>query len=127
MTPSPVVALNHAVSELVGNGPRAGLQLLNAITGLDRYHLFHAARSEMLLQTGDPTGARDAFRLALTIPKTLPKEGISNGEWRRATTPDGGCGTTTPGQWSSHTLTGPHRRELTASGNTEPTTPKASP
>ncbi len=39
MTPSPVVALNHAVAVAMADGPAAGLLLVDDITGLDRYHL----------------------------------------------------------------------------------------
>ena len=64
MRPSPVVALNRAVSIAMADGPIAGLQELEAITGLDAYHLFHSARGELLGRCGDSDGARVSFERA---------------------------------------------------------------
>lgn len=59
-----VVALNHAVAVSMADGPRAGLALLETITALDGYHLFHAARGELLVQAGDSIAAAKALRRA---------------------------------------------------------------
>ncbi|MFN3218551.1 MAG: RNA polymerase sigma factor [Acidimicrobiales bacterium] len=67
MTPSPVVALNRAVAIAMADGPRAGLEALHTIEGLDGYHLFHAARAEMLLRLEDRRGAAEAFAEALAL------------------------------------------------------------
>ncbi len=64
MTDSPVVRLNHAVAVAMADGPHAGLGLLDRLEGLDRYHLFHAARAELLARSGDVAAARDAFTRA---------------------------------------------------------------
>ena len=56
-----MVALNHAVALAMADGPQLGLARLQEITGLDRYHLFHAARGELLLTAGDPAAAVAAF------------------------------------------------------------------
>ena len=42
--PSPVVALNRAVAVAMVDGPAAGLALLDALAGLDGYHLLPATR-----------------------------------------------------------------------------------
>ena len=62
--PSPVIRLNHAVAVAVADGPQAGLALLATIEGLDDYHLFHAARGDLLAHTGDVIEARAAFEAA---------------------------------------------------------------
>ncbi len=49
------------------DGPAAGLDALDEVDGLDRYHLFHAARAEMLLRLGDDEGATVAFGRALAL------------------------------------------------------------
>lgn len=67
MTGSPVVALNHAVAVAMAEGPFAGLDRLDAISRLEQYHLFHAARGELLLRAGDAEGARAAFTRALAL------------------------------------------------------------
>jgi hypothetical protein len=41
-----------------------GLALVDRIDGLDRYHLFHAARADLLRQLDRPTEAAAAYRRA---------------------------------------------------------------
>jgi RNA polymerase sigma-70 factor (ECF subfamily) len=48
VTPSPVVELNRAVAVAMDEGPERGLELLADIEGLERYHLLHAARADLL-------------------------------------------------------------------------------
>jgi RNA polymerase sigma-70 factor (ECF subfamily) len=59
---SPVVALNRAVAVTERDGPAAGLAALDDISGLDRSHLWHAARAEALRRLG--AGERAAAELA---------------------------------------------------------------
>jgi RNA polymerase sigma-70 factor, ECF subfamily len=66
--PSPVVALNHAVAVAMRDGPAAGLARLAAIDpdgALDGYHLYHAARADLLRRQGDDAAAAAAYRSAL--------------------------------------------------------------
>jgi RNA polymerase sigma-70 factor, ECF subfamily len=68
--PSPVVQLNGAVAVGMSEGPRRGLALIDELGAsgeLDRYHLFHAARADMLRRLGDFEAAADAYRRALTL------------------------------------------------------------
>jgi RNA polymerase sigma-70 factor, ECF subfamily len=68
--PSPVVQLNGAVAIGMSEGPRRGLALieeLGASGELDRYHLFHAARADMLRRLGSFEAAADAYRRALAL------------------------------------------------------------
>jgi len=64
---SPVVQLNRAVAVAMANGPDAGLRMIAGITGLDDYHLLHAARADLLRRKGDVMGAAEAYRRALRL------------------------------------------------------------
>lgn len=67
MTGSPVVRLNHATAVAMADGPRAGLALLDRLDGLDRYHLFHAVRGELLARSDQPDAARASFETARSL------------------------------------------------------------
>jgi RNA polymerase sigma-70 factor (ECF subfamily) len=70
INPSPVVLLNGAVAVGMSEGPERGLALideLGAAGELDRYHLFHAARADMLRRLGSFETAADAYRRALAL------------------------------------------------------------
>jgi RNA polymerase sigma-70 factor, ECF subfamily len=54
IVPSPVVELNRAVAVAMADGPEAGLELLDAISGLDEYYLYHSARADLLRRLGRP-------------------------------------------------------------------------
>jgi RNA polymerase sigma-70 factor (ECF subfamily) len=64
ITPSPVVALNHAVAVAMADGPAAGLALVEAIEGIERYHLLHATRADLLRRLDRPDEAAAAYRRA---------------------------------------------------------------
>ena len=70
---NPAVALNRAVAVAERDGPAAGLAALDAITGMARSHLWHAARAEALRGLGDTGRARDALRQALELAPTAPE------------------------------------------------------
>lgn len=60
VTSSPVVALHRAVAVAETDGPEKALREVDALD-LDRYHLFHAVRAELLTRLGqDPTAALEA-------------------------------------------------------------------
>jgi RNA polymerase sigma-70 factor, ECF subfamily len=70
MSPTPVVLLNGAVAVGMSQGPGRGLSLideLGASGALDRYHLYHAARADMLRRLGARNGAAEAYRRALAL------------------------------------------------------------
>jgi RNA polymerase sigma-70 factor (ECF subfamily) len=74
MTPTPVVALNHAVAIAMADGPERGLPLVDALaTDLDGYHLFHSARADLLRRLDRPDEAGVAYRRALELA-TNPTE-----------------------------------------------------
>ena len=63
--PSPVIALNRAVAVAMADGPAAGLRLVDALAEpLDGYHLFHAARADLLRRLDRRDEARTAYRRA---------------------------------------------------------------
>jgi RNA polymerase sigma-70 factor (ECF subfamily) len=64
VAPSPVVALNHAVAVAMATTPAEGLALIDRIDGLDRYHLLHAARADLLRRLGRAEDAAVAYRRA---------------------------------------------------------------
>jgi RNA polymerase sigma-70 factor (ECF subfamily) len=68
--PSPVVQLNGAVAIGMSEGPGRGLALIDELGAsgeLERYHLFHAARADMLRRLGSTDAAADAYRRALAL------------------------------------------------------------
>jgi RNA polymerase sigma-70 factor, ECF subfamily len=67
VSPSPVVDLNHAVAVAMAEGPEAGLELIDAIEGLERYHLLHSARADLLRRLGRDGEAAEAYRRALEL------------------------------------------------------------
>jgi len=67
---APVIALNHAVSVAMSEGPAAGLRMLDeqAQEGtLASYHLFFSARAALLLRLGRRAEAAAAYREALRL------------------------------------------------------------
>jgi RNA polymerase sigma-70 factor (ECF subfamily) len=72
--PSPVVALNRAVAIAMAEGPAIGLPLIDALgTELGGYHLWHAARADLLRRLGDRAGAAAAYREALARAGSEPE------------------------------------------------------
>ena len=68
MWPSPVIELNRAVAVAMADGPDAGLALMEPLADeLDRYHLFHAARADLLRRSGRGSEAQSAYRRALEL------------------------------------------------------------
>ena len=67
---SPVVALNYAVAVAMSEGLEAGLELVEQAgeSGeLRDYHLFHAARADLLRRLGRKTDAASAYEQALRL------------------------------------------------------------
>jgi RNA polymerase sigma-70 factor, ECF subfamily len=70
VTPTPVVELNRAVAVAMADGPRAGLERIDALAAggaLDDYHLLHSARADLLRRVGDDAAAAGAYRRALAL------------------------------------------------------------
>ncbi len=72
LRPSPVVALNRAISIAQLHGPERGLEALERIEGKERlstYPFLPATRGELLLRAGQVDAARESFRAALQVAR----------------------------------------------------------
>jgi RNA polymerase sigma-70 factor, ECF subfamily len=67
LTDSPVVQLNRAVAVSEAQGPEAGLELADRLTGLDDYRYLHSSRGEMLRRLGRRREAREAYGRAIAL------------------------------------------------------------
>ncbi|MFI5492203.1 RNA polymerase sigma factor [Actinoplanes sp. NPDC051859] len=67
LLPSPIVALHRAVALAEVDGPAAALPMVNAIEGLDRHHMFHAVRADLLRRLGRTEEATAAYERAATL------------------------------------------------------------
>lgn len=68
--PTPVVRLNRAVAVAMDRGPEAGLAELDGLpdaSTLDRHHLYHSARADLLRRLGREAEARNAYDRALAL------------------------------------------------------------
>jgi len=72
--PSPVVALNRAVAIAMWQGPAEGLAMLEPLgPELGHYHLWHAARADLLRRLGRTAEAAAAYREALALAGSEPE------------------------------------------------------
>jgi len=51
----------------MADGPAEGLELIDAIDGLDRYYLFHSARADLLRRLGRGSEAAAAYECAYKL------------------------------------------------------------
>jgi predicted RNA polymerase sigma factor len=61
IAPSPVVRLNRAVAVAMADGPAAGLEIVDGLTGLDGSYLLPSVRGELLARLGRDQEAADEF------------------------------------------------------------------
>jgi RNA polymerase sigma-70 factor (ECF subfamily) len=69
-SPSPIVALNHAVAVAMSDGLECGLAQIDQVGAsgqLEEYHLFHAARADILRRLGRKTESAEAYAAALRL------------------------------------------------------------
>ena len=72
--PTPVIALNHAVAIAMWRGPAAGLPLIDELKPeLADYHLWHAARADLLRRLDRKKEAAAAYRAALGCVGSAPE------------------------------------------------------
>ena len=72
LVPSPVVELNRAVAVAMASGPRAGLDLVDALTSepsLENYHLLPSVRGDLLVKLGRAAEARAEFERAAALTR----------------------------------------------------------
>jgi RNA polymerase sigma-70 factor, ECF subfamily len=77
------VALNRAVAIAERDGPEAGLVELTRIRDLDGYHLFHAARADLLRRLDRPDEAADAYEKAASLAPSAAERDFLAGQARR--------------------------------------------
>jgi RNA polymerase sigma-70 factor, ECF subfamily len=65
--PSPVVELNRAVAIAMAEGPQRGLEVIDAIEGLDAYLHLHSARADLLRRAGRAREAASEYDRALEL------------------------------------------------------------
>jgi RNA polymerase sigma factor (sigma-70 family) len=76
IAPSPIVELNRAVAISMASGPAAALPLVEqvvALGALERYHLLHAVRGDMLDKLGRHTEAAAAFGRGAQLAQNQPE------------------------------------------------------
>ena len=64
---TPVVRLNHAVAVAMSCGFERGLTLMDELTSLEGYYLWHAARADLLRRVNRHAEARVAYERALSL------------------------------------------------------------
>jgi RNA polymerase sigma-70 factor (ECF subfamily) len=67
---SPVISLNHAVAVAMSEGPEYGLALIDSLGSsgeLEAYHLYHAARADLLRRMGRNAEALESYRRGLAL------------------------------------------------------------
>ena len=68
--PSPIVSLNRAAAVAMIDGPRPALALIDGLASageLDRYHLLHAARADLLRRLGSSEEAARSYATAIGL------------------------------------------------------------
>ncbi len=74
LSPSPVIALNHAVAVAMSDGIEQGLKLIEAAGAsgnLDSYYLFHSARADLLRRVKRFGEASSSYSRALDLTENL--------------------------------------------------------
>ena len=86
LTGSPVVELNRAVAVGMADGPAAGLALVDALAGrgaLQRYHLLHGVRGDLLARLGRGAEARAEFERAARLTRNAAERALPAAPCRR--------------------------------------------
>ena len=71
LTGSSTQSSDHAVAVAMSYGFERGLALMDELTSLDSYYLFHAARADLLRRLKRHAEARAAYEKALTLAASL--------------------------------------------------------
>ena len=116
LTDSPVVELNRAVAVSEAEGPQAGLELADRLTGLDDYRYFHSSRGEMLRRLGRTQEAREAFGRAIALAPDDAERRLFSAAWPSSNRSRGSAGRATSRRSSNRRRTAAGRARSTASG-----------
>jgi RNA polymerase sigma-70 factor (ECF subfamily) len=84
LNPTPIVALNRAVALSEVRGPAPALEVVESLD-LDRYHLFHAVRADLLSRLGRYDEAAAAYDNAIARTENTQERRLL--ERRRAALP----------------------------------------
>lgn len=76
LNPSPVVALNKAIASSYAVSNESALQLLQAIRGLEKHHLYHAAMGEVYQALGERSKARFHFQSAIKLTESKAERNL---------------------------------------------------
>ncbi len=85
---SAVVALNRAVALAEVDGPGPSLAIVDAL-GLDAYHLFHAARADLLARLDRHDDAREAYDRATALTNNAAEQALLEKKRNSLNFPDG--------------------------------------
>ena len=83
VAPGPVVSLNRAVAVAEVHGPAAALALVEDVK-LDRYHLFHAIRADLLRRLGRDAEAATAYEAAIALTENTAERRFLEGRLEAA-------------------------------------------
>jgi RNA polymerase sigma-70 factor (ECF subfamily) len=67
LTDSPVVELNRAAAVGEADGPEAGLEIVDRLTGLEDYPYLYSTRAELLRRLNRTAESRDAYARAVVL------------------------------------------------------------
>ena len=79
LVPTPVVELNRAVAISMAFGPKAGLELVDALAdsaALESYHLLPSVRGDLLAKLGRHREARTEFERAASLTKNAREQAL---------------------------------------------------
>ena len=88
LSPSPVMALNHAVAVAMSDGIERGLKLIDAAGAsgdLDRYYLFHSARADLLRRPKRLNEAALSYQRALDLTENQVEQNYVKRRLRECT------------------------------------------
>ncbi len=86
LSPSPVIALNHAVAVAMSGNLKDGLDRIDDLGksgALDRYYLFHAARADLLRRLNQDHDAAEAYQRAADLATNPVEVDFLNRRLRR--------------------------------------------
>lgn len=76
LSPTLIVRFNRAIAIRQAQGPAAGLQALDAVEGLERSHLYQAARGDVLRDLSRMEEARAAYALAAQLTRSATERSL---------------------------------------------------
>lgn len=74
--PTAIVRFNRAIAVAQARGAGKGLEELERVEGLERSHLYHAARGDLLRELGRVDEARAAYANALKLARSPVEQGL---------------------------------------------------